>query len=249
MNGEFPYIVASGSAFQMGLQNGKQSETLIKKHLLWIERLTGLNRNVLRANAMRFLPYIERFSSKYAEEISGLAEGARILLADAVLCQTRAEAARRWDGGCTAFAVLRGATAGGRIIAGQNQDLELDFADVGVVLRIVPNDGRPRAVMFTFAGQLGYAGLNQYGVCNFANALYNYKWAPGLPSYPVRRVLLEQRNVDDCVNVLKRTRTCSAMNVVLADAQGEIADVESRPEESAVYTDNDPSVGCTQITT
>lgn len=88
MNGEFPYIVASGSAFQMGLQNGKQSETLIKKHLLWIERLTGLNRNVLRANAMRFLPYIERFSSKYAEEISGLAEGARIPLADAMLWET-----------------------------------------------------------------------------------------------------------------------------------------------------------------
>ena len=126
-------------------------------------------------------------------------------------------------------------------MAGQNQDLELDFDAVGV-LRVVPNDGRPRAVMFTFAGQLGYAGLNQHGVCNFVNALYNYQWAPGLPSYPVRRVLLEQRTVEDCVNVLRRSRTCSAMNVVLADSQGRIADVESRPKAIAIYADHDPSV-------
>lgn len=114
----------------MGLQHGKQAELLIQKYLSWIDRLTGLNRNALRANAMRLLPYIQRFSPEYAEEISGLAEGARIPLADAVLCQARAEAAKRRDGGCTAFALSGGATAGGRIIAGQNQDLELDFADI-----------------------------------------------------------------------------------------------------------------------
>jgi len=241
MASEFPYIEVSGSAFQLGYQHGKQVTPLIRKYLTWIPKLTGTEPKVLRANAMRFLPYIQRFSPAYAEEISGLAEGAGIPLPDAVLCQVRAEAAKRWDGGCTAFALTRTATSGGAVIAGQNQDLELEYADVGIVLRVIPNDGRPRAVMFTFAGQLGYAGMNQYGVSNFVNALYNYRWAPGLPYYPIRRVLLEQRSVTQCIKLLRKHRACSASNLVLADGKGDIGDIESRPEGIALCGDANPN--------
>ena len=96
--------------------------------------------------------------------------------------------------------------------------------------------------MFTFAGQLGYAGMNQHGVSNFVNALYNYRWRPGLSFYPIRRVLLEQRSVDDCVRLLRSHRTCSAANLVLADNGGRIADVECRPEGVALYNDANPAV-------
>src|SRR5579885_1791161 len=123
---EFPLIEVSGSAFQMGLQHGRQAAPMIRKYLAWIEKLTGVDASRLRANAMRFLPYIQRLSPSYMEEVLGLAEGARITTADAVLCQARAEAARQWDGGCTAFALAGGAVAQGNLLAGQNQDLELD---------------------------------------------------------------------------------------------------------------------------
>jgi len=86
---------------------------------------------VLRVNAMRFPPFIQRLSPAYVQEIHSLADGARISLPDAVLCQARAEASKRWDGGCT---------------------------DVAIVLRVRPNDGRPAAIMFPFAG-----------VCHFVN--------------------------------------------------------------------------------
>jgi isopenicillin-N N-acyltransferase like protein len=91
---EFPYIEVSGNANQMGYQHGKQAEPIIQKYLAWIVKFTGMDLNVLRSNAMRFLPYIQRLSPQYVDEIHGLAEGARISIADAVLCQARAEAAR-----------------------------------------------------------------------------------------------------------------------------------------------------------
>ena len=238
---EFPYIEVSGNANQMGYQHGKQAEAIIQKYLAWIVKFTGMDLQVLRSNAMRFLPYIQRLSPEYVDEIHGLAEGARISIADAVLCQARAEASKRWDGGCTAFALTRAATANGAVISGQNQDLELEYADVAIVLKVKPNDGRPRAVMFTFAGQLGYAGMNQFGVSNFVNALYNYSWKPGLPYYPLRRMMLEQRSVDDCVKVLRKNHGCSAVNLVLADGKGNVADVESRPEGVALYDDHSPN--------
>jgi hypothetical protein len=242
MKNEFPLIEVSGTAFQMGYQHGKQAEPVIRRYLSWISKLTKKPAAELEANAMRFLPFIQKFSPAYVEEVFGLAEGARLTLGQAVLCQVRAEAARSWDGGCTAFALTGEATAGGATLSGQNQDLESEYEDVAIILKVRPNDGRPRAVMFTFAGQLGYAGMNQHGVSNFVNALYNFRWRPGLPYYPIRRVLLEQRNVTDCVRLLREHRACSAANLVLADGDGRIADVECRPEGAEAYPDANPSL-------
>jgi predicted choloylglycine hydrolase len=242
MKNEFPLIQVSGTAFQMGYQHGKQAEPLIRRYLSWISKLTRKPAAELEANAMRFLPFIQKFSPAYVEEIFGLSEGARLTLAQAVLCQVRAEAARSWDGGCTALALTGKATAGGATLAGQNQDLESAYEDVAIILKVRPNDGRPRAVMFTFAGQLGYAGMNQHGVSNFVNALYNYRWRAGLPYYPIRRVLMEQQSVSDCVRLLRENRACSAANLVLADGGGRIADVECRPEGVEVYPDANPAV-------
>jgi isopenicillin-N N-acyltransferase-like protein len=94
--------------------------------------------------------------------------------------------------------------------------------------------------MFTFAGQLGYAGMNEHGVVHFANALYDFDWRPGLPHYPLKRAILEQRSVAGCLDVVSKHRTCSAANVVMADGAGAIADVEVRPEGVARFRDTHP---------
>ena len=221
----------------MGVQHGKQAAPLIRNYLAWIEKLTGKPRAALTANAMRFVPLIEKLSRKYMDEVMGLAEGAGISLADAMLCQCRAEAARQWDGGCTAFALRGRATAGGATLAGQNQDLEPEYADVAIVLKVIPNDGRPRAVMLTFAGQLGYMGMNQHGVAEFANALYNFNWRAGLPHYPLKRLMLEQKSMADCFDLFRNNKTASAANIVLCDGDGAIGDIEVRPEGMVVLGD------------
>jgi len=127
------------------------------------------------------------------------------------------------------------ATADGQPLAGQNQDLPAGYSDVAILLHAKPTDGRPRALMFTFAGQLGYSGMNQYGLAHFANALYGFDWRPGLPHYPLKRVMLEQRSVTDCIGLLRRHATCSAANLVMCDGRGSIADVEVRPGQVAEY--------------
>ena len=174
----------------------------------------------------------------------GLADGAGISFEQALLCQVRDEAARVTgaagrDQGCTAYAFTGSATADGQPLAGQNLDLEPEFEDLGIVLRVQPNDGRPQALMFTYAGQLGYAGMNEYGLAHFNNTLYNYTWRLALPRQPLKRVLLEQRTVAECVTVLERWRVCSAANTVLCDRQS-IADIEIRPEACAVWPGDHP---------
>ena len=235
----YPLIEVSGSAYEMGRQYGEQAAELIQSYLLLIERVTGQPRDVLCARALRFVPLIESLSKAFLEEVRGLAAGAGISFAEAVLCQVRGEAAGSW-GGCTAFALRGEATAGGVVLVGQNQDLEPEFSDVSVLLRVVPDDGRPRALLYTFAGQLGYFGMNEHGVANYANALYDLSWRPGLAHYPLKRLTLEQSSVAQCVALFQAHRTCSAANTILCDGQGEIASLEVRPEGVALYRGEHP---------
>ncbi len=236
----FPLLRVSGSAYEMGYQHGAQAAGLIRRYLVLIERVTAMPRDALCANALRFLPLIEALSPAYVEEVRGLAQGADISFEEALLCQCRAEAAFQNPEGCSAFALTGDATRDGLPLAGQNQDLPPEYSDVAILLHVTPNDGRPPALMFTFAGQLGYAGLNAHGVALFANALYDYAWQFGLPKYPMQRAILEQRSVPDAVRLLDRHRLCSANNFVLADARGQIADVEVRPEGLAPFAGDHP---------
>ena len=225
---EFPLIEVSGDARQMGRQHGEQAAPLIRRYLDWIEKSCGRPRDALTAGALEFLPHIEALSPRYAEEVRGLAEGAAISFEEALLCQVRGEAARAAPEGCTAFALTGTATADGAPLAGQNQDLPPEFGDLGIVLHVKPTDGRPRAMTFTFAGQLGYMGTNEHGVSHFANGL-NGPWSPGLPHYPLKRVLLEQRDVGACLDILRRHPACSCANMVFCDGGGRIADAEIAP--------------------
>ena len=237
---QFPLIEVSGTSYEMGYQHGAQAAELVRRYLIWIEKLTGKPRDELCANAMSFLPAIHALSPSLADEIEGLAEGAGISEEEAVLCQVRAHAASLNDGACTAFALTGPATADGRPLAGQNQDLEPEYSDVAIVLRVKPRDGRPRALMFTFAGQLGYSGMNEHGLAHFGNALYGFEWRPALPQYMLKRILLEQRTVAECTDLLGSHRSCAAHNVVMCDGQGSIADIEVRPEAASVFDDDRP---------
>ena len=236
----FPLIEVSGTSYEMGFQHGRQAGDLIQKYLSFIEKLTGKSRAELCQNVREFYPLIEKLSPSLIEEIKGLAKGADISLDEALLCQARGEAASVPAQGCTAFALKGSATMDETTFAGQNQDLEPEYADVAILLRVSPSDSRPRALIFTFAGQLGYSGMNQYGLAHFANQLYDAPWQTGLPHYPLKRVILEQNNLDDCLEILRQHPTCSAANMVFCVGDGQIADIEIRPEGIARFTDTHP---------
>jgi isopenicillin-N N-acyltransferase-like protein len=243
MSGQtFPLIEVSGDSFEMGYQHGAQAGDLIRRYVLWIERRTRTPKDVLFRKAAAYLPLIETVSSALVQEIRGLAEGAEIPFQEALLCQVRGYAARAPNEACSSFALKGSVTADGQPLAGQNIDLEPEFADVAILLRVRPLDGRPAALMCTMAGQLGYQGMNEHGVAHFANGLFDYEWRLGVPHYVLKRVMLEKRDVSECLDVLVRHRTCSAGNVVLCDREGHIADVEFRPEGTALVQSQDPDV-------
>jgi isopenicillin-N N-acyltransferase-like protein len=61
------------------------------------------------------------------------------------------------------------------------------------------------------------------------NALANSVWRMGLPHYPVKRALMRQTNIADCLRVFDRAPVGSCANNLLVDRDG-LADVELTPD-------------------
>ncbi len=236
----FPVIEVAGSAYQMGYGHGATAAHLIERHIRWIEHVTGVPRQRLAERALAFAPRIEALSPALMDEVRALAQGARMSLGEALLCQVRAEAAQAAPGGCTLFALTGSATADGEPLVGQNLDLEPEYTEMAILLHIRPSDGRPAALMFTFAGQLGYAGMNEHGVANFNASLYGYQWQMGVPRQALRRVMLEKQRVEECVTLLAQYPVPSAAALMLCDGRGSLACVETRPDGVAHFAGQHP---------
>jgi isopenicillin-N N-acyltransferase-like protein len=256
-----PWVVVCGSPYERGVQHGRECGDLIARYadtLLQTIRQEAawralpssdptLDRESLVARCLAFLPQYEAFAPHLVEEMRGIADGAKLDFADVLLVNVRAEVMGiRPDAahgpssheagpvdGCTAFALGRSATADGGIVAGQNLDQDPLNAELLIMLRVEPDDA-PAALMCTFAGLVGYPGINAAGIAVFQNALSTTDWRPqGMPHYLLKRVLLEQGTLAGCLDVLRQVRLCSSTSYVLADRDAVLA-VEATPAGIAI---------------
>lgn len=230
---QYPLFEARGAPRELGRQHGEQAAAQIRGFLEFLATGLKLPLSELRNRAARFQPLMERACPHLLEEVAGLVEGAGVHPLDALACQFRGELAFAGsaslgpaEGGCTTFVISRRGTANGELLIGQNSDNPVELMDFAYGLRLVPERG-PRILMWTFGGMLGYHGLNEHGVAHFANSLGGGPgWKFALSHYPIKRMILECRALDEVRRLLKAEPVCSNGNYVLCDGQGNIADVE-----------------------
>ena len=234
MSAIYPLFEARGTPRELGRQHGEQCRERLHAFLDYLGSTLKLSRAQILARSLRFLPLFERYCPHLVEEVRGLADGAGVSLAEALAVQIRGELSQVQAEGCTTFVISARGTQDGQILIGQNSDMDPELEALGYVLRLRP-DGKPALLMWTFGGMLGYHGLNDAGVAHFANALGGGPaWRMALPHYPVKRMMLEQRTVDEVVTLLSQAPVCSSGNYVLCDGTGCIADIELTPEGYAL---------------
>lgn len=223
---QYPFFEAHGEPRELGRQHGEQAAEMIGGYLDLLAESLQLSREQLRQRALRFQPLFEKFCPDLLLESAGLAEGARLTLADALAAQLRGELAQVGDGACTTFAIGPRGTATHTTFAGQTSDNPPELERFGYVLKLRPSN-KPAVLMWTFGGMLGYHGLNEHGVSHFANALGGGpSWKFALSHYPLKRLILEQRSLRDVLRLMREFPVCSNGNYMLADGGGAILDVE-----------------------
>lgn len=237
---DYPLYTALGTPRALGRQHGEQAAGLIREFLALLQASLRLSSAALEERALRFRPLIEKYCPRLVDEIAGLAEGAAISPAQALALQLRGELGQLADGGCTTFVIAAEGTAARQTLIGQNSDTAAEIERVGYVLRLQPDDG-PAILMWTFGGMLGYHGINGRGVGHFANALGGGpEWKFALSHYPVKRLVLECRDLPEVMGLLNSVPVCSNGNYVICDGDGRIADVELT-SDGPLVVDNHPS--------
>jgi isopenicillin-N N-acyltransferase-like protein len=225
----YPLYRASGSHAELGEQHGEQARLRITAFLGWLCESLKLSEREVAQRASRFRTLFKKWCPHLLEEVGGLARGAGISEGLALACQLRGELTMHNTGGCTTFAASGIATADGSTLIGQNSDTEAELREFAYVLHLTPSD-RPEVLMWTFGGMIGYHGVNEYGVAHFANSLGGGpEWQFAISHYPLKRMILEQKSLDDVRQLIRDVPVASSGNYMLCDASGAIADIEVTP--------------------
>jgi isopenicillin-N N-acyltransferase-like protein len=170
---------------------------------------------------------MERELPVLAAEVAGVAEGAGIDYLEAQLLNFQGEARLRQMDGCTSFAITSNDRR--RTVVGQNVDMPPLFAGLNRVMRITPERGPP-LLIWGFVGTVGQRGVNGAGLALMGNGLGGPPWGAGIASIVADRVALESNTIDEAIARVRDLTRAKATNMVMADADGRIVDVEWTPE-------------------
>lgn len=220
-------IILQGSPYERGIQHGEQLKNEIRDFLndnfarINLIRQTPLSSGQISSIVSHHQKIINEDVPGIAEEIKGLAKGAGISYQQAVLLQIRRELINypgtADQGDCTAAAFLDPELGA---VTAQTIDLNSNMSDLGCVLHSIPdNPEHPEMLMYSFAGLLGYLGINSAGISVGINMLLSDGWKPGVSPYLLVRQVLGQSSLEDCIKEITRVRRSSSRNFLITSGQ------------------------------
>jgi len=236
---QFPHHRLQGTPREVGRQHGEALRSMIRAHLELIYTQGAQRSNLApetgRRWALAFGPMIGEAAPHFLEEIEGVAEGAGIERAEALLLQVRQEVAHvarfgAVDLECTSFAVSGPYTRAGTTFAGQNADLAGGIEAFSAVVTFAVT-GKPAVMMLVPAGQISYLGISSEGLSADANFLRSAGWRTGFPRYLLTRFAIEQPTLKAAVDAALTPRRASSRNLLLADRTGAMVDIETTAQE------------------
>lgn len=227
--GGIAFVRAAGDHFTVGRRHGEARRAALRAFL--DDGLCRLNHvmparvsmDTLRPTVDAYREAISSATPGLAEEIRGLAYGAGIDPDEAVLLQLRREIMGYLKVGaaaeCTTYARVGSAGTGDSVLA-QTIDLNGNLDDQVGVLDVTVTGARHRTLVLSFAGLLGYLGLNGAGLAVGLNLVLGGEWRPGLPPYlAIRHLLDTASSVDEAITVLRGLRLASSRSITVCDQE------------------------------
>lgn len=244
-------LVLEGDARQRGAAYGRQFAPAVRQFLDAEIYRPFEGRPTSRARLLEYAAACGRVvrdvCPMVAEEFEGIAAGAGVSFDEVVLINLHEELYHRTDlpksGHCTAVAVGPPVTSGGRTYVGQTWDWMTSVAGKSRVTEWRRGADEGASVLaYGFPGMPTGAGLSSSGValCWTSAALGEKGQAArvGLPSYALITHLLSQKDMDSVVREAERDRHAGWFTFVLADAEGNLVNIEGSPEGVAVERSN-----------
>lgn len=224
-----PLVRASGDPYALGRAHGaalaQPLHDFVDDAFARLNHLVQppLSMTALLPTVAAYRAWVQEATPELAEEVRGLADGAGLSEPQAWLLQLRREVMgyRKVPtaGDCTTYARAGGAFAGHAVLA-QTVDLNGNLDDRISVLDLGRAAGSRRSLVLSFAGLLGYLGLNSDGLAIGLNLVLGGEWRPGLPPYLAIRHLLDTAgSVREALAALRGLRLASSRSLTLCDRE------------------------------
>jgi isopenicillin-N N-acyltransferase-like protein len=231
------YLELKGQGRPLGQAHGEHFRSSIKRFTETIAEINLKNISVKISKAdlvdlcLRNIPHLSRFSPVLFEEMSGLAEGANVSIADIILINCflelndlraplvtkRIVSNNLW--GCTSFNLKPRTTKAGQALLGQTYDMEKYFADFNLILKLTSPSGQTKLV-YSLTGVLGLAGLNSSGLAVVINKLVPTDSKAGV-IYPfLIRQALDQEIIGNALSSIAFVPRASGMCYQISSADG-----------------------------
>ena len=275
MSSDIQVLVLEGSARRRGQIHGETLKATIHKHIeRWkhaLQKEMGLNPDEYLEQFFadtNFLPAIEKWTPDLLQEVRGIAEGAGIDFKYALVRQLsdeetwyRFEKKVRAGGqaierirsqlsaeNCSAIGVQ--AQGDKPPVVAQNMDTPAYYDGHQILLHIKDPASPVEALVFTIAGKISLAGLNNQGVGICCNTLIQLNFAAnGLPEDFVVRGFLARPTLDNALTFLRGVKHASGQNYVIGGPErvldlecsaGKICEFLPYPGADRVYHTNHP---------
>jgi isopenicillin-N N-acyltransferase-like protein len=232
-------IRVSGSSYDIGYQHGQQCKEKINdsihNFLEYMKVGANLSKTMLLDLSARYVPYTKEYAPDLMEEVQGIADGAELTFEDIFLWNCLSsdfleildpQLGDNFSLACTSLAISSNLKTKDDLFVAQNLDWLSTVQENVILLKNEQTNG-VRSLVFTVAGRLGFAGLNDYGVALCVNKLFSLKNRVGVPNQFIYRKVLQQKTIGDALGAILYGRRTAGMNYVLMDESGEILDIET----------------------
>jgi len=251
-----PTLDLSGSPAQLGAAHGEAQRPRIRAHLDhflgWVLRSSAvpLTEETLWARWAPQVAVNRAAAPALVEEMHGIARGAavpfeRIFLLNSLLDLNSFRYSELADNfpGCSTFAVVA-EEGSGRTLVGQTYDMPELHQEYLLLLRLRPADG-PRQLVFTFAGIVGAAGLNEAGLAVNINYLSPTDVGLGRLHSIVVRQILAATSLADALTPPAVPPRAGGAHFLVADRDGTVVSVETTARRQRVFHPEGNALGHT----
>lgn len=224
-------IILKGTPYEIGFQHGEavkeKIHTSIQTYAKMFEDTAFITWQQAIEKAKQHLDAIEKYNSRYLDEMEGLAKGAGVTFEDILALNARSEIAlTNAPDGCTTFALSKPKTT--KTWLAQNWDWRASQVDSLVYLQI-EQEGLPIIEMITEAGIIGKIGCNSAGVGVGLNALITNVWGAKVPIHLGLRAILESTSLKEAVKKVDHNQMASPAHFMIASAAEGMVSMEVSP--------------------
>jgi len=226
MGENFPVIKIGGSAEERGRQHGSLLKERIERTIDFYRKQFTLSEVEIMAVAAGFRDSTRAFSPALYAEIEALAQAAGADPLWIYALNGRTELLNLNPMECTTLAFKKLG------LIGQNWDWDMEMEDLIVILEI-ENDAGPRIMTMTEPGMIAKIGMNNHGVGVCLNFMSIENYQPGgVPLHVLLRAILDSPDLSAARAVAYDGSGGKVGNILIADGNGGIEDIEMAGETS-----------------